>query len=482
MKRRGLSLFVPLVALAACSAPRTERALPPVVAPAAPLHLPEGGAGELAQPAPLHHELLAIDLDTAVRVAAATRMDVELARVRVESAAADYEARTGALFPSLSPQILYESIEGHVRGIDGPLLAADFESLAPSLLLRWVLNPGKAIYERVAARRRLESAEHEERHAVQQAVTTAALQYYELALSSARLAVAERALRESEETLRLAQARRRAGTGRELDVAMAEGELARRRQDVVRALDRLYDASIELASTLRLDPAVTLVPSESALETRTLVDPERSLDELLELAIQWREDLAALRSALEAAQATHSAGRWQMFGPQLDLGYQFGSIRSETPGATYSTRSQDRVVAGAGLTLSPSAPGFLRGMSLLEDSASLAVQRRFEAVRAEVVRASRACRSAAERLPLARAALNGAEARLRLARAAVEAGTAVALEVLQAEQVESAARLNLSETVVHHNRAQVELLAALGLADEAAVLRPHVEAVGDAAP
>lgn len=473
MYARTISALVLAAWLPACTAPRTERPPAPSVAPASPS---AGTAIELdaEDPAPLYRELLAIDLQTAVRVAAAERVEVERARLRVEAAAGEYEGRAGALFPVLTPALVYESVDGKVRAIDGPLLAADFTSLAPSALLRWALNPGKAVYDLIAARRRLEASEHDERHARQEAVRCAASQYYDLVLAAARLGAAERALRESQESLRLTESRLRAGTGLGADRLLAEGALARRQQEVVRELDGLYRASIALALTLRLDPAVTLVPSAAEVPQLTLVDEARSLDELLALAVQWREDLASLRSLIEAAEAGSDAQGWQALGPQVDLGYQYGKISADTPGASFPLSEQERALAAISWNLSLATPGQLRAAAAGEATVALDAQRQFELVRAQVVRARQASASNAQLIPLARRELDGAEEHLKLARAGLRTGTALALEVLQAEEGVSRARLSLAEAVVRYNAAQVDLLASLGLIDEHSV-------VGDAA-
>src|SRR4051794_35980483 len=141
---------------------------------------------------PMYRELLAVDLPTIVRVARSDSLDVRQAQLRVKAAAGHYESSVGAIFPVVSPGISFEHVQGNVRAVNGPLLGADFTSFAPAALVQWVLNPGKVYYDVVAARRRLEASEHDERHVVQETIRASAIQYYDLVLAQARLSVAQR--------------------------------------------------------------------------------------------------------------------------------------------------------------------------------------------------------------------------------------------------------------------------------------------------
>lgn len=139
------------------------------------------------------------------------------------------------------------------------------------MLALWVINPGKVIHDILASRRRLTASKFQERAVIQQALRTAALQYYDLALVQARVASVQQALAESQELLRLAQSRLKAGTGLPADELRAKTELSGRQQDLILALKSFYDASVALSLTLHMETTVTLVPSAEKLPMTTLV-------------------------------------------------------------------------------------------------------------------------------------------------------------------------------------------------------------------
>jgi outer membrane protein TolC len=238
------AVYIPIACLffAGCATP-PPRPMPRLSL--APSGLPGGATLELdaSSARPMYRELLAVDLPTVVQVARAQNLDIRQARIRVEAAAGRLESSYGAIFPVISPQLSFEKIDGSVRAVNGPLLGADFSSLAPSALVQWVLNPGRVYYDIVASRKRLESTEHQERQTVQETMRSAAVQYYDLVLAQAKLAVAQRAVSEGEELFRITQLRQQAGAGLPADSLRAEADLARRRQDLAIALNTFYGAA-----------------------------------------------------------------------------------------------------------------------------------------------------------------------------------------------------------------------------------------------
>ena len=80
----------------------------------------------------------------------------------------------------------------------------------------------------------------------------------------------------------------------------------------------------------------------------------------------------------------------------------------------------------------------------------------------EAQRALQELQAAQERLPLASNGLVAAQQNHRISLAQFKSGTAIALEVLDAEDRLARARLDLARSIVNYNLSQVRLLAATG--------------------
>ena len=366
----------------------------------------------------------------------------------------------------------YEHVRGHVRAVNGPLLGADFNAFAPAALIQWALNPGRVVYDVIAARKRLLASEHQERFVVMEATRAAAVQYYDLVLAQARLSAARRAVAEAEELLRITRVRAGAGAGLPADTLRSQAALAGRQQDLAVALNDFYEASVALAVTLHLDPAVTLVPLPSEIPQTALVRDDLTLDRLLDLAVEWRPDLRSVRTLAAAAAADSGAATWGALAPQVQAGYQYGGVGTKTPDQPFSLREQQRYAAGAGWSLGLSTFGQIKTARAVERHALLEAQRQLDQVRAQVVRAAEASATNAKLIPVAKQQAASAEEALRLAEANLRAGTMLTLDVLQAKDAVSDARLRYATAVARYNQSQINLLAAIGLLDAESLAAP----------
>ncbi|MCH7721640.1 MAG: TolC family protein, partial [Planctomycetes bacterium] len=245
-------------------------------------------------------------------------------------------------------------------------------------------------------------------------------------------------------------------------------------------------------------------------------DPEDLvlLDDLLGIAITFRPDLESVRTLVEAVAAETGSTWWGAFGPQFQTTYQYGGIighSSNTAGGegipgnlivnpasssgsfssipvvngliregisrgskrldsrkdeSFGFSDQQRITAKMGWRFSLSAFGDLKTAKAIEEGARIEALRRLDEVSADVVRAAQASRANDELVDLARHQVTAAEEALRLSEANLQAGTMTTLDVLQAQDAVSQARLRHAASVVRYNQAQVNLLAALGLLNE----------------
>ena len=119
--------------------------------------------------------------------------------------------------------------------------------------------------------------------------------------------------------------------------------------------------------------------------------------------------------------------------------------------------------------LSLAAFGDMKTAKAIEKQAALEAERRLDQVKAQVVAASQASRTNDALMGLAQQQVASAQEALRLTEANLQAGTMTLLDVLQAQDAATQARLRHAEAVVRFNQSQIDLLAALGLLDAAAL-------------
>jgi outer membrane protein TolC len=420
---------------------------------------------DASQIAPMYdHRLLAVDLPTVVRVATARNIDIQEAQQRVEALRGQYEASVGMIFPSITPNVTTLGIEGALASPTG-LALATFSHTFPVALIQWIINPGLVAYDIVASRRRLIASEQQDQAVVLETTRSAAVQYYDVVLAQAQVAVARRAMQEVEELLRIERLRLKTGTGLQADELRAEAALAGRRQDLLTALTRFYDASVALTLTLHLDPTVMLVPVTGTMRQTTLVREDLQIDDMLVTSVRYRPDLEAVRTLLAAADADRGATIWGGLGPQVQATRTFAP-RPPADANVDTMYRQPIYLANGGFNWSAATFGRIRTAAANVDIASTDVDRHLDEVQASVITAHQASLNAKRTIPLAQQQVTAAGEALRLTRKNLQTGTGLTIDVLQAQDMADQARLRYAAAVVRYNQAQINLLAALGLIDQ----------------
>ena len=503
-----------LLCIAGCAAPRQETLTWPNVSPTAQPASEQVLELDPSQVTPMYQELLPIDLQTVVDVARAENFDILLARQEVEASEGAFQSTVGSAFPVIAPTALFEWVDGTVRATEGNLVGVGFNTFQPFVAVQWVINPGQIIYEIIAAKKRLHATEQREKSVIMDTLHTAVVQYYNLVLAQAQVADAQQSVSEAKELLRITEVRSRIGTGVLADDLRARARLAERKQDLAMALNSFYQASVALTLTLHLDATVTLVPGAERIAPTRLVRLELGIEELLALAVQFRPDLESVRLLAQAAAEQSGATWWGALGVGFNVGYQYGGITGNANNVikgegipsnlvinpfsadgsfggsplanglikerivrgsqraaghddqTYNFKDQQSASARAGWRLSASMFGDLKTASAAERQAAIEAERQLDRVRAQVVRAAQASKTNQELIGLANQQVTAATEALRLTQANLQAGTMTTIDVLQAQDAASQARLRYAEAVVRYNQSQVELLASLGLVSE----------------
>ena len=125
-----------------------------------------------------------------------------------------------------------------------------------------------------------------------------------------------------------------AGEGREADAHRALSQWKRRRALVQKAEEDLAVTAARLANRLNLDPSVRLEPIGGPLVPLTLVPIDTPQQELLQVALQQRPDIAARTAAIGEAEAHWKQEIGRPLLPTLWLGFSggvFGGGSNLTP-------------------------------------------------------------------------------------------------------------------------------------------------------
>jgi len=420
-----------------------------------------------AQPVSTHTGPTSIDLPTAMRLAGANNLEVQIAREKVAEASAASDATRAKFFPWFSPSIVVRRHEENIQAVNGPIIDAEKQSLGAGIAINAQVDLGETYYQSLAAKQRVRAQQAalstRQRDMTQQAVAA----YFDLARARAAVAAAEDSARITGRHAQQIAATAEAGLTFRGDAARVRAAHERAQLTVVRLQAEQRLAAARLAELLHLDPTVELVPSDTELTPLSLVNTHEELGTLLAKALAGRPELTEAQARLAAAKTERRGADVAPLVPTLGAQAYVGGLGGGV-GSTSLTNSFDQSSDySIGLSWRV-GPGGLFDRPRQREAAARArrvefeVERTREAIRTQVVEQYARVRSLESQIRLARTTLEAADETARLSRERRETGVSIALEDLQAEEELSTARREYLATIAEYNVAQYALRLAIG--------------------
>lgn len=406
-----------------------------------------------------------IDLATTLRLAGAKSVDIQIARERLEAAKANATIATTQFLPWLSAGANYRRHGGLIQDVVGNIVEADKDSYTVGAALNLQVDLGDAIYRTLAARQARSAAEQGFEAQRQETLTRSAQAYFDLLVAQAVVAVAANALdisRDYESQLHRAVD---AGIALKGDELRARVQAQRNQLALQQATAQRRILAARLAEVLRLDPAVELVAQDVELAPLTLLAAEERVDTMVSEAIATRPEMKEAHGLIRVAEQTEKGA---VYGPLIPtiMGQAFigGLGGGRDNGPTTSGESRD-YLAAIGWRLGPGGLfdlGRIRATRARLGEAHWSAEKLQDTIARQVVEARTRVLSQQEQLATAKEALAAAEQGLELARGRKEFEVGVVLENILAEQDQTRARQDYVRAIGEYDKAQYELLRALG--------------------
>jgi outer membrane protein TolC len=468
-----------------------------------------------------------IALAEAIQIGLASNLDLALARAQHEVAQARAAAAAKSFLPTADIGASIARTDGLVQGSFGDFRGAESRSEIAGVTLGLRVNIGARVHETIAARRESDAALLNTMASEQQLVLRIVELYENLVLAKVAREIGQQLVETSGEFDHVASVRYQGGIGLGSDAARATANLAASKQQLTQAESLWRESSIRLAVVLRLDPTVLLDPADTDLEPWQL-PPDMSDDMYADHALE-RPDVQAAREQADAAKQLYRARWWDLVAPELyaewrltgvsgngdatevDDGSAFSSAAGSASRSIFAWQNFGTAIAQGASPFPPLSAAAGSGgrsyyayKSLLgstqQEVEKLQRQERYgiglnwnlSFVKAERIREQRAnakaaglraekaadtaigearlaqndIRTAMHLIALADEEIVSIETTHRLSLARFTAGTALAFEVLDAQDALTEARLKRARYITELNLAQARLLAASGTIDE----------------
>ena len=407
-----------------------------------------------------------IDLPTALRLAGARNLDIQIARTHLSEAEADRQSAVEQFFPWINAGIGYHRRDGVAQAVPaGTISDAHFQSYYPGAALSAQVAVGDALYKSLAAKQLVHASDQGLEAQRQDAILSAAQGYFELARATAQVDVVGQALKTSQDYQQQLHAAVAAGIAFKGDELRVQSQTEHYQIAMRQAVEQRRIAAAELARTLHLDPRVELAPQQAEFVPLTLFETNASTDKLIEQALRSRPELKQSQAILAAARTDQKG---TVYGPLIpSVGAQVfgGGLGGGPDGGPGNFGPQGDYTVGLSWRIGPGGlfdGGRIKASRARAEAAELSQEKLKDDVLAEVVTAITRMQSLSSQMELARHNLVTAAETLRLTRERKQYGVGVVLEDIQAQQDLTQARSDYLSALAGYNKAQYRLNKAIG--------------------
>ena len=440
-----------------------------------------------------------IDLPTALRLAGANNLQIAFAAERVRQARAQVDAADVLWIPSLRAGMVYNNHAGQIQATEGGVIDVNRNSLfvgGGAGVGNAPLNGGSGgparmfvdlslvdvLFEPLAARQivRVNSANHTA--TFNDTLLQTASAYLNLLGAHALVAVSEEAVKNAKELSRLTADFARTGRGLQADADRAVAEFQSRQRDLLAVQERAAVASAELARILRLDPTTELIPAESMPVPLHLINDTSDVHDLIGLAQAVRPELAAANANVQETCYRVRQEHWRPWVPHLYAGASGGGFGGAPGGSVdnFSGRTDFDVAAVWEVeNLGFGNRARQREQESRHRQTYIARNQIRELIAAEVTQAIVRTEIRDQQIDTTELQVRSATNALRLNMDGIRGGVIRPIEIQQAIGALAGARQQYLDAVLEHNRAQFELVRAIGQPPEIATALPSSENISE---
>lgn len=347
---------------------------------------------------------------------------------------------------------------------------------------------GRTVFGSLKARNNYRATRHRKDATVNDVLTDAYEQYYNLILAESILRIRIQAVKVAIENLKLTEARFDAGSATRLDVMQARTQLSTDRQKLIdQQIDR-RQAAIELANFLNVEQGHDILPRDLELNKKVLIKQDTRVERLLVKALTQRPELKQ-KEELRLAARKEIVVKAAPLQPDVNfstsvigLGETLSNRRRNVtvPGPTgTTTRSVSKQISPllvVGLNVNWKFDGLgMKDLSAIQKARAEArranleqtkevnkVQKEVRGSYLNVLRADRQIEEAIVRLKSSQEEIN-------LARLRYESGLGKNIDVLRAQSDYTSALIRKATALVNYNVAQGRLVRSLGLTSVASL-------------
>jgi len=417
-----------------------------------------------------------IDLSTALQLAGARNLDIQIAREKHKEAIANFEIALEQFFPWVLAGTTYRQHDNLIQDVQGNIITVHKHSDAPGFAPTAQVDLGDALYKSLKNHKLSRAAEFGLDAQREDTTLAAAQGYFDLVKAQAAVGVAQQSVAISEDYESQIHQAVEIGVAFQGDELRVGVQTDRNRLALRQAVEQQAFAGARLIETLHLDSTVELVARDTGLLALKVANAHAPFLGLVREALISRPELKQSQKLFEAARDERNGA---LYGPLLpSLGGQgfFGKLSGGIEDQPSKSGNQEDYTATIGWRIGPGGlfdVGRINAAQSRAKGAEFATGKVEDAVVRQVSESIARLQSLEDQIGIARQALDRSEEALRLSRERRQFDIANVLENIQAEQDLTRARGDYFTVISEFNKAQYALLKALGRLSAPMAVKAH---------
>lgn len=357
----------------------------------------------------------------------------------------------------------------------GAALVDKFHELALSVNIHashQLTKGGEQIFEALSKKNLKFALKHNYNYTRNEVLLNTTKYYYDLLRAKLDIEIYQKNYKERCAQLALTENLMKAGLGTKFDVIRSKTELAQARQSLLDAMQEFRLAQARLSNIMGVEITTCLMPVEMEAKKYTLVDENIDIEKLYDIACVCREDIKSIRSRIRALRE------------QKKMIYtQF------VPKPRVLAQQQWQGTAAAGLGPATIVGGYIdfnlgknSGFGTITEAKAkqaeidkelVDLEQSLRNIKENILKAYYESKISKDRIEISKEQMEYAAQSVTLAELRLDAGEGILIDVIQAQTFKTRTRIELVNSIIRYNIAQVQMLFDSGAINKDDILKQY---------
>ncbi len=422
----------------------------------------------------LKNTYVTVSLDECLDIALKNNFDMEISYHEYKSSKFEYEYSLSKFLPEFGTSSYIADYAGQI--LVGGVLNDKFHETALSVNLtaqHRLTNGGEDIFRAKAAKYFEKSKKHSQNFTKTQTLYYTSRYYYEMLLAKINIEIYLRNLIERNAQLVLTESLEQSGFGTHFDVVRAKNESADAKAKLLNALNQFRMSQSRLANIMGINVKTALMPFETDVGQLNLVEfDEEDMEKLFDIALKNREDLKEFKDLINYERQIKNVIITEFFPkPLVNFQQQFQGTMQTSIHPNYIVTGMINWMPGESLGVGTIAK--LKAQKEKIEVKKLQMENLLRKISQNIIDSTSTSKFNKSQIEINEKRMEYTKESVKLAMLRFNHGKGILLDVIQAQNEMTLARIQYVSSVINYNISQLETIYNLGTISKEEIVKNY---------